>query len=146
MIQGSSYQTLEVGQPVLLGKLSLTESDIIEYARTFDPLAFHIDKEAAKKSIFGKLVASGPHIFQVMHRMFWIARFGDSVLAGLEVNKWKFLKPVYPNREIECYVTILSKKVNSDNKTVSVKWFYEFKDAGSKELVQCLEMTVLHSV
>ncbi|MBI2270975.1 MAG: hypothetical protein HYU69_11580 [Bacteroidetes bacterium] len=140
------YQTLETGQPVLLGKQSLTESEIIEYARIFDPLEFHIDKEAAKKSLFGRLIASGPHIFQVMHRKFWIPRFGNSVIAGLEVNNWKFLKPVYPNHEIECYITILSKKVNSDSKTVTIKWFYEFKYAQSKELVQCLDMTVLHRI
>jgi acyl dehydratase len=144
--QDISYQTLELGKAILLGKLSLSESEIIEYAKAFDPLEFHINKEAAKKSIFGELVASGPHIFQVMHRKFWLERFGNTVLAGLEVDKWKFLKPVFPNREVECYVTILSKKINSDSKTATIKWFYEFKYSGSGELVQCLEMTVLHSL
>lgn len=140
----TSYQNLEVGKPVLLGKQSLTELEIINYAKQFDPLPFHLDKEIAKKSIFGKLVASGPHIFQVMHRNFWIPKFGATVVAGLEVGNWKFIQPVFPGREIECYVTILSKKINSDGKTVTIRWFYEFKYADSKELVQCLDMTVLH--
>lgn len=142
----STYQSLEIGQPILLGKRSLSESEIIEFATAFDPLDFHVNKEKAQKSIFKGLVASGPHIFQLMHRTYWIPMFGSSVLAGLEVNNWKFLKPVYPDREVECFVSIASKKLNSDGKTAAIKWFYEFKYADSKELVQCLEMTVLHSV
>lgn len=135
-----------IGEHLLLGKLSLTESEIIEYAKVFDPLEFHIDKEAAKRSIFGSLVASGPHIFQVMHRKFWIPLFGSTVLAGLEVNSWKFLKPVFPGQLIECYVTVLSKKINSRGVSAIVKWFYEFKNSADGELVQSLEMTVLHKV
>jgi acyl dehydratase len=141
-----AYQTLETGKPVLLGKLSLSESEIIEYAKVFDPLEFHIDKEAARKSIFGRLIASGPHIFQVMHRKFWIPLFGSSVLAGLEVDKWKFLKPVYPDTEVECYISITEKKINSDSKSATITWFYEFKYAVSGQLVQSLEMKVLHKV
>ena len=141
-----SYQTIKVGEPILLGKQSLSESEIIEFGKAFDPLYFHIDKAKAEKSIFKGLVASGPHIFQIMHRNYWIPMFGKTVLAGLEVNKWKFLKPVYPNREVECFVTISSKKLNSDGKSATIKWLYDFNYSDSKELVQCLEMTVLHSV
>ena len=140
----TSYRSLEIGKPILLGKLSLSETEIIEYAKAFDPLDFHVSKEAAKKSMFGELVASGPHIFQAMHFKFWIPLFGNSVLAGLEVNHWKFLKPVFANREVECYVTILSRKVNSDGKSVTIKWFYEFKYTGEQELIQSMETTILH--
>jgi acyl dehydratase len=79
-----------------------------------------------------------------MHRKFWIPLFGKSVLAGLEVNNWKFLKPVYPNREIECWVNVLSRKLNSDQKTATIKWRYEFKESATMALLQSLEMTILH--
>jgi acyl dehydratase len=135
---------IDVGKPFLLGKVSLSEAQIIEYAKVFDPLEFHTSVEAGKKSIYGGLIASGPHVFQVMHSKFWIPLYGKTVLAGLEVNNWKFLKPVYPNKEVECHIAVLSKKLNSDHKTITVKWLYEFRSADTTELLQCLEMTILH--
>jgi acyl dehydratase len=135
---------LELNQPILLGKLSLSEDEIIAYAKAFDPLEFHTSVEAGKKSMFHSLIASGPHVFQVSYCRFWIPRFGKSVLAGLEVNNWKFLKPVFPNKEVECHLSVLSKKINSDQKSMSVKWYFEFKYSGSQELIQSLDTTVLH--
>ncbi len=135
---------LAPGKSILLGKLSLSEAEIIEYAKTFDPLPFHTSEEAGKKSMFGSLIASGPHAFQVMYRRFWIPLYGDTVLAGLEVNNWKFLKPVYPNMEVECHIKVLSKKLNSDQKTQIIRWSYEFNYSGSTDLIQSLETTILH--
>ena len=142
----NTIKEYEVGKPFLLGRTALSEEEIIVFAKAFDPLIFHIDREAAKKSMFGGLIASGPHIFQLMHCKFWIPLFGKSVVAGLEVNNWKFLKPVYPNKEVECYLTIRSRKLNSDNKTATITWLYEFRYTGKTELIQSLEMTIMHTL
>src|ERR1700728_1748263 len=42
-------------------RLRVEKADIIAFARQFDPQPFHLDEEAARKSIFGRLVASGWH-------------------------------------------------------------------------------------
>lgn len=140
-----SYNNITIGQVISLGQIVLTEQEIINYAKEHDPLPFHVDKIAAQKSIFKGLVASGPHIFQSFHKNKWIPLFGNTVIAGLEVNNWKFLKPVYANQLISCDVAIMDKKINSNKTTATVKWLYEFKDVQSQELVQCLEMTILHT-
>ncbi len=139
-----SYDDLQLNQPLFLGAVQLSEKEIINFASAFDPLEFHTNIDAANKSMFKGLVASGAHIFTVIHKEKWIALFGKSVLAGLEINNWKFLKPVYVNQKIDCFVMIVNKKLNSDGKTVILKWLYEFKDAKTSELVQSLEMVILH--
>lgn len=126
-----------------LGTVTLSEQDIIDFAKAFDPLDFHTDPEVAKRSIFKGLVASGPHIFTYIHRKEWIPRFGHTVLAGLELNNWKFLKPVYANQPISGKVTITSVKPNPEKGYGAVTWFYEFRNE-KEEMVQSLEVTVLH--
>lgn len=44
----------------------VTEDEIIELAKRFDPQPFHIDKKAAEESIFGGLTASSVHLFAML--------------------------------------------------------------------------------
>ena len=39
--------------------ISFTEEEIIEYGKKYDPRPIHIDREAAGKSRFGKIIAPG---------------------------------------------------------------------------------------
>jgi acyl dehydratase len=144
-MQKYSLPDLREGQVFDLGQATLTEQEIIDFANAFDPLDFHTDPEAAKKSIFKGIVASGPHIFTLVHRTQWIPRFGHTVVAGLEVTNWKFLKPVYPGSPVVSKVTITRIKPNPEKGYAAVTWLYEFMNA-KQEALQTLEMTVLHKM
>jgi acyl dehydratase len=41
------------------GNIAVEESEMIDFARRFDPQPFHTDPVAAKQSVFGGLIASG---------------------------------------------------------------------------------------
>jgi len=58
-----SFDELSPGQRFQFGQFALSQAEIIAYAEKFDPQPFHLDDEAAKGSIFGRLVASGVHTF-----------------------------------------------------------------------------------
>ena len=49
------------GLVVDCGSFTLSEAEIIAFARDFDPQPFHVDPGAAKDGPFGGLVASGWH-------------------------------------------------------------------------------------
>src|SRR5260370_12920661 len=49
------------GQVFELGEETIREQEILDFARRFDAQPFHIDAEAAKRSIYGGLIASGWH-------------------------------------------------------------------------------------
>jgi acyl dehydratase len=53
------YEDLVEGEESCSGPRDVTLEEIIEFARKYDPQYFHTDAEAAKRSIFGGLVASG---------------------------------------------------------------------------------------
>jgi acyl dehydratase len=60
---------LRVGQRFASGTESLDEPAMTEFARQFDPQPFHLDPEAAKRSLFGGLAASGWHTAAITMRL-----------------------------------------------------------------------------
>jgi acyl dehydratase len=125
------------------GTVSFSEDEIIDFAKNYDPLEFHINREAAQKSIFKGLVTSGPHVFHFYYINKWIPLFGKSVLAGLGISEWKFLKPVYVNQRVHCTVTITEVEPFPEKNSTDVNWRFEFKNENG-ELFQHLNMKVLH--
>jgi acyl dehydratase len=142
-VEKHSFKDIKQNQTFNLGTVTLTEEDIINYAILNDPLDFHINKKAAEQSIFKGFVASGSQIFNALHKTGWIPMFGHTVICGMELNHWKFIRPVYAAQPINGTVTPISIKENEEKKHAVVVWAYEFKDAKGT-LVQTLEVTVLH--
>lgn len=91
------WEDLSVGQVMELGCVTVDRDEVLAFASRYDPQPFHLDDEAAARSIFGKLSASGWHTcamaMGLMVRGFLheAASLGS---PGLEKIQW--LKPVYP--------------------------------------------------
>jgi acyl dehydratase len=139
-----SFKDFEVNKEFNFGYVSVTEQEIIDFATFFDPLDFHTNKEAAKNSIFGRLVASGPHIFKVFHLTKWIPLFKDSVMAGLEL-KWRFLKPVFADMKVFGNAVITDIKPNLEKGHAIIKWHFNFTNEEG-EVLQTIDMVVLHNM
>jgi len=142
-VEKYSFKDFALNKSFDLGTVTLSEQEIIDYAKLNDPLDIHINREVAAKSIFKGLVSSGSQILNTFHIRSWVKMFGDSILCGLEINKWKFLKPVYANQPIKGKVTIVFFKPNPEKRHCVVTWYYEFIDEKG-EFVQTLEINVMH--
>ena len=91
------FEDLKVGYRFESPGVTITESQIIEFAMQYDPQPFHMNVEAAKKSIFGGLIASGIHTFAVTSRLLLMAGvFADSNLGGPGCDELRWLQPVKP--------------------------------------------------
>ncbi|MFC6689387.1 MaoC family dehydratase [Jhaorihella thermophila] len=91
------FESFQVGQVQEFGAYEVTEEEIIEFASKYDPQFFHLDPEAAKKSLFGGLCASGWHTCAMTMRMMVdnMERRGTSLGSpGVDDLRWR--KPVYP--------------------------------------------------
>lgn len=98
----------EPGQEFLLGSFSLTEDEIIEFARRFDPQPFHTDPEAAEGSAFGGLIASGWHTGSSIMRLLvdnFIPRESSMGSPGIDELRWT--KPVRPGDVITAVYRVL---------------------------------------
>jgi acyl dehydratase len=69
----------------------VTENDIIQFARDFDPQPFHLDAKAAEQSVFKGLVASGWHTAAMSMKLFvtgGLRLAGGSVGLGVDELRW----------------------------------------------------------
>jgi acyl dehydratase len=98
------------------GSIAVDADEIISFAKRFDPQDFHTDPEAAKRTPFGGLIASGWHTSGLMMRLFFehylthVASLGS---PGLDELRW--VKPVRPGDQLSLRVTVL-KAIPSKSK------------------------------
>ena len=65
------FEEFEVGQRFVSQGVTFTEASIIDFATRYDPQRFHIDKEAAARTHFGGIIASGFQTLALSFRMFF---------------------------------------------------------------------------
>jgi acyl dehydratase len=103
------------GQEIDLGTRSVSEAEIIDFARQFDPQPFHVDHDAAAGSIYGGVIASGWHTCSMMMRMVvdgLLSRAAGMGSPGLDGVRW--LAPVRPGDTLNVrYRTVKVKASNS---------------------------------
>ncbi len=87
----------EVGAIHEFGAYAVSEEEILEFAGKYDPQYFHTDAEAAEKSWFGGLIASGWHTCAITMRMLVDAMGGRAHSLGSPgVDQIRWLRPVRP--------------------------------------------------
>ncbi|MEJ0044967.1 MAG: MaoC/PaaZ C-terminal domain-containing protein [Rhodospirillales bacterium] len=74
-----------------VGSRLITRDDILRFAREFDPQPFHVDEEAAKKSVYGGLIASGWMTCSVVMRLMCDHYLLESASLGSPGNRFRAL-------------------------------------------------------
>ncbi|HEX9465439.1 MAG TPA: MaoC family dehydratase [Alphaproteobacteria bacterium] len=88
---------LKIGDRFESGGYTLTEADMIGFALKYDPQPFHIDVEAAKKTPYEGLIASGFQTLAIGFRVMYATGFLKSAnLGGIGIDELRWLKPVRP--------------------------------------------------
>jgi acyl dehydratase len=90
------------------GSIAVKADEIIEFAKQFDPQDFHTDPEAAKRTPFGGLIASGWHTVGLMMRLYvehYLTHVASLASPGIDELRW--LKPVRPDDTLSVRVTVL---------------------------------------
>jgi acyl dehydratase len=91
------FDDLKVGMRFASGEAMVSKEDIKRFAREFDPQPFHTDEEAAEKTAFKGLAASGWHTAAIAMKLAVEVRpFGPHPLLGAGVDELRWMKPVRP--------------------------------------------------
>ena len=106
-IDGRCLEDYVVGSVSEFGSIVVEEAEIIDFARRFDPQVFHTDPEAAKKSIYGGLIASGWHTASMMMRLI-VEHYlpGARSLGSPGIDELRWVMPVRPGDKLSVRVTV----------------------------------------
>lgn len=95
------------------GSATVSEEDLLEFARRYDPQSFHIDREAAAASMFGGLIASGWHTGALLMRMLvdhYLSTVASLASPGVDELRWRV--PVRPGDVLRARVTVTEARVS----------------------------------
>jgi acyl dehydratase len=116
------FDDLKVGDRIELGTYTFSADDIKAFAKRFDPQLFHVDEDAARRSYFGALCASGWHTCCVWMRLMVEHRRRDAeerrargepvAKSGpaLGFRELKWLKPVYAGDTISYATEVIEAR------------------------------------
>jgi acyl dehydratase len=106
------FEDFAVGQKFAGGRLAVDAVAIKAFAGAYDPQPFHLDEEAAAKTLFGGLAASGWHTAALTMRLIVGSDFrpaGGILGFGGELA---WLKPVRPGDELHIEAEILETRAS----------------------------------
>ena len=89
----------------------ITGQQIKHFAAMFDPQPYHLDRDAAKASLFGGLCASGWHMCAIMMRLLSDSMDKDNIqfLGNDEIPRLKWLFPVFEDDQVQADITFVQK-------------------------------------
>ena len=93
------------------GTVLMTEDEMLDFARRFDPQPIHIDSAYAATGPFGGLIASGWHTASVFMRLYvehYLSRVASLASPGVDELRWPV--PVRPGDSLRMRATIIEAR------------------------------------
>ena len=114
------FEDFAAGQVIELGSLPpLSESEIIDFARQWDPQPFHVDPAAAERSIYGGIIASGWQTALMTMRLQVDSLLNRTDTQGSPgVENVRFRRPVRPGQHLNARYTILTHEPSASRPTL----------------------------
>ena len=93
------------------GGVTVSREEIVAFASQFDPQPFHVDADAAGRSAYGGLIASGWHTCSLAMRMACDAFLLESASVGSPgLDNIRFVKPVRPGDTLRVRMSVLEAR------------------------------------
>jgi acyl dehydratase len=106
------FEDLVVGTETDFGHYDVTREEVLDFARQYDPQPFHLSDEAAAKTHFGRLAASGWHTCAMTMALMarHVVAEEQAGLGSPGIDELRWLKPVYPGDRLHVRSTILETR------------------------------------
>jgi acyl dehydratase len=107
-----TWQDIALGEQFSTGELAISEEQILDFAREFDPQPYHLDAGAAADSIFGGLCASGWQAAALMMRLLTDSLREQAVavtgVSGVPALRWR--QPVFAGDRLSAEFTVTERQ------------------------------------
>lgn len=106
------YEDLQPGEERASGTASVSEVEMIEFASRYDAQYFHTDPHAAKRSVFGGIVASGIHTMAIWRQLDHQIAGDIAWICGVGWDEVRFAKAVRPGDSLRAHYRLVSKRLS----------------------------------
>jgi acyl dehydratase len=108
------FEDFTVGRRFESAGMTLTESQILDFAWAWDPQPFHIDVPAAEAGPYGGLISSGFQTMCVAFRLIHATGYLETASMGSPgIDELRWLKPVRPGDTLRVVGEVLESKPSS---------------------------------
>lgn len=105
------FEDYTAGSVFECGPLVVEQAEMIAFAKRYDPQSFHTDPEAAARSAFGGLIASGWHTAAMTMRLLvegYLSTVASLGSPGIDELRWT--RPVRPGDVLRVRVTVFEAR------------------------------------
>ena len=110
------FEDLVVGETRTSSKRTITQDQILAFARHYDPQWFHADPEAARQSIFGEVVASGIHTLAIWRQLDHEMNSDIDFVCGVGMDELRLKTALHPGDTVHATSEILSLTPSASGK------------------------------
>ncbi len=105
------FEDFSIDETWVSKTVTLSEDEIIRYARENDPQPIHTDPEKAAAGRFGTVIASGWQIAALSMRLFVEAGgYGETPMVGLGIDELRWRRPVRPGDTLQVTREVVAKE------------------------------------
>lgn len=102
------FDDIQVGLRFESDSHVVSRTDILDFAKSFDPNPFHSDDEAARAVGYPGIMASGLHTLSISFRLFFELHVWDeSIMPSPGLDKVRWLKPLFGGQSIYIRATVM---------------------------------------
>ena len=135
---GRWFEEFSVGDVIETRGVTVTESQIIDFALMFDPQAFHIDGVAAADGPFGGLIASGFQTLGLTFRLLLATGVLDGTSLGSgAMDEVRWLRPVRPGDTLRVRVEVVEKRPSRRGDRGIVRCAYTTSNQHGEPVLTC---------
>ncbi|MGH8998440.1 MAG: MaoC family dehydratase [Acidimicrobiia bacterium] len=134
---GKRFEDFTVGERLVSPGRTIEAADINLFAGlTGDFYPLHVDEVAAAATPFGGRIAHGPLTFSVAVGLVGLSGYlGDAIVALLEVQRLRALKPVRPGDTVRVHVELLGAEEASKPHLGTLSFEYSVRNQDDVEVM-----------
>ena len=133
------FAQIEVGAVIDGGRRQVTEKEMIEFARRYDPQWYHTDPERARRSRWQGLIASGWLTCSIAMELLVRNLLADSESIGSPgIERLKWPAPLRPGDEVELRVEVLRSSVTRSGALGVVRWRWVLQTQAGTTVLDCI--------
>ena len=107
------WEDLVVGETFTSRSRTVSQEEIVDFASRYDPQYFHMDPEAAKRSVFGEVVASGVHNLAIWRQLDHEITGDIRWICGVAWDDFRWKRALRAGDEVYVTATLKSKRASS---------------------------------